>query len=89
MTSYADSEVETDDEGETMLDSTTGSLVRVETGSGLKGSTGRGSGDGCAYELGREWNEIGGGSLNGDIPGRVEVGEVQSIPVTSQARNTT
>ena len=70
MTSYADSDVETDDEGETMLDSTTGSLVRVETGSGLKGAVGKGSGDGCAFELGRVWKGTGGGSLNGDIPGR-------------------
>ena len=62
--------METDDEGEAMLDSTTGSLVAVDTGSGLKGSTGRGSGDGCAYEIGRVWKGIGGGSLNGGIPGR-------------------
>ena len=62
--------METEDEGETRLDSITGSLVAVETGSGLKGSTGRGSGDGCAYEVGRVWKGIGGGSLNGDIPGR-------------------
>ena len=62
--------METDDEGEATLDSTTGSLVAVDTGSGLKGSTGRGSGDGCAYELGRVWKGTGGGSLNGDIPGR-------------------
>ena len=70
MTSYADSEVETDDEGEIILDSTTGSLVRVETGSGLKGAVGKGSGDGCASEIGRVWNGIGGGGLNGDSPGR-------------------
>ena len=62
--------METDDDGEATLDSTTGSLVAVETGSGLNGSTGRGTGDGCAYELGRVWKGIGGGSLNGDIPGR-------------------
>ena len=70
MTSYADSEVETDDEGEAMLDSTTGSLVLVVTGSGLKGSTGKGSGDGCASETGRVWNGMGGGGLNRDSPGR-------------------
>ena len=62
--------METDDEGEATLDSITGSLVAIDTGSGLKGSTGRGSGDGCAYEIGREWKGIGGGSLNGGIPGR-------------------
>ena len=61
--------MEIDDDGEATLDSTTGSLVAVETGSGLNGSTGRGTGDGCAYELGRVWKGTGGGSLNGDIPG--------------------
>ena len=61
--------MEIEDDGEAMLDSITGSLVAVETGSGLKGSTGRGPGDGCTYELGREWKGIGGRSLNGDIHG--------------------
>ena len=52
------------------MDSSTGSLVLVVTGSGLNGGTGTGSGDGCANELGREWKGIGGGGLNGDSPGR-------------------
>ena len=73
MTSYADSEVETDDEGETMLDSITGSLARVETGSRLKGAVGKGSGDGRANEIGQVWNGIGGGGLNGDSPGQGEI----------------
>ena len=63
-----------------MLDSTTGSLVLVVTGSGSNGGTGTGSGDGCANELGREWKGIGGGGLNGDIPGRggIEGGAVRT-----------
>ena len=61
--------METDDEGETMLDSTTGSLVRVETRSGLKGAVGKGPGDGCASEIGQVWNGIRGRGLNGDSPG--------------------
>ena len=63
MTSYAESEVETDDEGEIMLDSTTGSLVLTVTGSGLKGGTGMGAGDRCVDEFGREWKGIMGGGL--------------------------
>ena len=70
MTSYAESEVETDDEGETMLDSTTGSLVLTVTGSGSKGGTGMGAGDRCADEFGREWKGIMGGGLCRDTPGR-------------------
>ena len=81
MTSYTENEVEIEDDGEAMLDSTTGSLVAVDTGSGLKGSTGRGSGDGCAYEVGRVWKGIGGRSLNGGIPGRggIEGGAVRTV----------
>ena len=63
MTSYAESEVETDDEGETMLDSTTGSLVLTLMGSRSKGGTGMGAGDRCADEFGREWKGIMGGGL--------------------------
>ena len=66
--------METDDEGETMLDSTTGSLVLTLTGSGLKGAVGRGSSDRCADESGREWNGIMGGGLCRDTPGRGGIG---------------
>ena len=48
----------TDDEGETILDSTTGSLVLTLTGSRLKGTVGNGSGDRCADECGQEWKGI-------------------------------
>ena len=74
MTSYADSDVETDDEGETILDSTTGSLVLTVTGSGSKGGTGMGAGDRCADEVGREWKGIMGGGLCRDTPGQGGIG---------------
>ena len=55
--------METDDEGETMLDSTIKSLVLTVTGSGSKGGTGMGAGDRCVDEFGREWKGIMGGGL--------------------------
>ena len=44
--------METNDEGETTLDSTTGSIVLTVTGSGLKGGMGTGAGDRCMDEVG-------------------------------------
>ena len=83
MTSYPDREVETKDEGETMLDSITGSLVLTGTARGSKGGMGTGSSDRCADELGREWKGIM-GRASGETPlGEVElVVEVPSVLVS-------
>ena len=74
--------METDDEGETMLDSTTGNLVLTLTGSGLKGTVGKGPVTGAQMRVAKNGMGLWMGVSEETPLGEVDLAvEVLSVPV--------